>query len=200
MQIMMKHAVAAKAFMPESPAALVALPWWSRQNGARSEPSERGVAQNDTHHDSHLASPDDGRQPPCCEACGRALPNMPAQQGIEVLSVRAGWRRRLLLRWDDIQALSCDAKYINIMDNEGMVHVIEDSLDRLCSIEGAPFVRIHRSHAIHPKALASVVTRSDGSCDFVLSSGIKYPGSRRQSKSARVSIFGETPRRRRGDA
>ncbi len=191
MQIFMKSSPATKAFRAVPANHLLALPWWNE----RLNPDTSGPQVACAPHESFQREP----QAVSCEACGQALTKSTALQGIEVLSLRAGWRRRQLLRWDEIQALSCDVKYINITDNDGIEHVIEDSLDRLCALTGAPFVRIHRSHAIHPAALNSVVTREDGTCDFVLKSGLKLPGSRRQSKTARLTIFGVTPRRRRGE-
>ena len=149
-----------------------------------------------------------GHQPAsgCCAACGQALIDSERvrdaaqcaaqRQGVEILSVRAGWRRRRLLRWDEIQVASCDAKYINVHDTDGLVHLIEFSLDSVCEYAGSNMVRVHRSHAINPKYLSSVVSRSDGSCDFVMHSGVKVPGSRRLTKPARITIFGEAPRRR----
>lgn len=189
MQTMMKHSDAAKAFVPPHHEALTALPWWSRPPAFEALEPRQAPAQREVFPDP--------QQAPCCEACGRALHGAPAPQGIEVLSVRAGWRRRLLLRWDDIQVLTCDTKYINVHGIDGMVHVIEASLDRVCEDAGPHFVRIHRGHAINPKYLTSVVSRSDGSCDFVMQSGLSVPGSRRLAKPARVAIFGEPPRRRR---
>lgn len=145
----------------------------------------------------------------CCTACGQTLIDDEGQgdiaqcgvqrQGIEVLSVRAGWRRRRMLRWDEIQVASCNTKYINVHDTDGLVHLIENSLDRVCEHAGSNIVRVHRSHAINPKYLSSVVSRSDGSCDFVMQSGVKVPGSRRLTKPARLTIFGEAPRRRSTD-
>jgi hypothetical protein len=145
----------------------------------------------------------------CCTACGQALIDIERMQdtapsgvqhhGIEVLSVRAGWRRRRLVRWDEIQVASCDTKYINLHDTDGLVHLIEFSLDRVCEQAGPNLVRVHRGHAINPKYLSSVVSRSDSSCDFVMQSGVTVPGSRRLTKPARIAIFGEAPRRRSTD-
>jgi DNA-binding LytR/AlgR family response regulator len=145
----------------------------------------------------------------CCSACGQALrdietvqdtsPSIAQRHGIEVLSVRAGWRRRSLVRWEEIEVASCNAKYINVHDKDGLVHLIEFSLDRICEHAGPNLVRVHRGHAINPKYLSSVVSRSDSSCDFVMQSGITVPGSRRLTKPARIAIFGEAPRRRSTD-
>jgi LytTr DNA-binding domain len=145
----------------------------------------------------------------CCATCGQALAEnnksfeaSPAQAqslGIEVLSRRAGWQRRLLLKWDNIQLVSCDAKYINVHDKDGLIHLIENSLDSICKHAGPHLVRVHRGHAINPKHLSSLVSRTDGSCDFVMQSGVSVPGSRRLVRPARISIFGETMRRRSTD-
>jgi DNA-binding LytR/AlgR family response regulator len=145
----------------------------------------------------------------CCATCGQTLtekykfrdasPAGAQALGIEVLSRRAGWQRRLLLKWDDIQLVSCDAKYINVHDKDGLVHLIENSLDSVCKHAGPHLVRVHRGHAINPKHLSSLVSRTDGSCDFVMQSGVSVPGSRRLVRPARITIFGETMRRRSTD-
>jgi LytTr DNA-binding domain len=145
----------------------------------------------------------------CCATCGQTLTEKDkfreasaagAQPlGIEVLSRRAGWQRRLLLKWDDIQLVSCDAKYINVHDKDGLVHLIENSLDNVCKHAGPHLVRVHRGHAINPKHLSSLVSRTDGSCNFVMQSGVSVPGSRRLVRPARITIFGETMRRRSTD-
>ena len=92
---------------------------------------------------------------------------------------------------DDIQAVTAQGNYAALMLEDGTILHRETLASLARRLESAGFVRIHRSHIIHPDQVVSAAARGDRIREARLKNGSRFPVSASFSAQLALRLHGQ---------
>ena len=87
----------------------------------------------------------------------------------------------------DITRIDAEGNYVRLWADRSWLY--KDTLTRLCArLDPAEFLRVHRSHAVHVKAVRELVPRSHGEFRMRLADGTELTSGRMYREAIRAAF------------